>query len=57
MILRIGLTAGIFPYCPVDEPIRVRIDPVDNSVMAALGNTCGQESNTRRSKFQYLPFY
>ena len=37
----------IFPYCPVDEAIRVRKDPVGNSVVAALGNKHGQESNTR----------
>ena len=46
-----------FPYCPVDEAIRVRIDPVENSVVAALGNRHGQESNTRRVKFQYYPIY
>ena len=33
---------------PRAEPIRVRIDPLENSVVAALGNTHGQESNTRR---------
>ena len=32
------------------------IDPVENSVVAALGNTYGQESNTRRVKFQYYTF-
>ena len=36
-----------FPYCPVDDTIRVRIDQVENSVVAALGNTRGQESNTQ----------
>ena len=35
----------IFPYCPVDKAIWVRIDPVENSVVAALGNIHGQESN------------
>ena len=52
LILRIGLAAGaiLFPYCPVDEAIRVRIDPVENSVVAELGNTHDQESNTRRVK-------
>ena len=29
---------------------------VEDSVMAALGNTQGQESNIRRVKFQYYPF-
>ena len=63
LILRIGMAAGVyFPVLPVDEAIRVRIDQVENSVvaaplhfvyaalrghnMAALGNTHGQESNT-----------
>ena len=46
----------IFPYCPADEAIWVRIDPVKNFVVAALGNIHGQESNTRRLKFQYNPF-
>ena len=44
------------PYCPEDEAIWVRIDPVENSVVAALGNIHGQESNTRRIKFLYYPF-
>ena len=58
LMLRIGLAAGLyFPYCSVDEAIRVRIDPVENSVVAALGNIHGQESNTRRVTFQYHPFY
>ena len=39
-----------------NEEIRNRIDPVENSVGAALGNTDGQESNTRKVKFQYHPF-
>ena len=57
LILRIGLAAGaIFPYCPVDEAIRVRIDPVDNSVVAGLGNTHGQVSNIRRVKFKSIFF-
>ena len=51
-----GSWGYIFPYCPVDEAISFRIDPVENSVVAALGNTYGQESNTRRVKFQYNPF-
>ena len=46
-----------FPYCPVDEAIRVHIDPVQNYVVAALGNTHGQKSNTRRVKFQYCFFF
>ena len=29
--------------------------PVENSVVAALGNIHGQESNTRIDKFQYYP--
>ena len=45
LILRIG------PYCPGDEALRVCRDPVENSVAAALRNTLGQESNTRRVKF------
>ena len=36
------------PYCPVDDAIRIRIDPLENYVVAELGNTHGQESNTRR---------
>ena len=32
-----GSWGYIFPYCPVDEAIQVRIDPVDNSAVAALG--------------------
>ena len=52
-----GRLGYIFPYCPVDEAIRVCIDPVENSVVATLGNTHGQESNTRRVKFQYYNFY
>ena len=32
------------------------IDPVENSVVAALWNTHGQASNTTRVKFQYHPF-
>ena len=31
------------PYGQVDEALLVSIDPVENSVMAALGNTHGQE--------------
>ena len=31
---------------PEQYAIRVRIDPVENYVVAALGNTHGQESNT-----------
>ena len=46
----------IFPYCPVGKAIRVRMDQVENSVVAALGNTHGQDSNTKRVKFQYYPF-
>ena len=54
LILCIGLAAGaiFFPYCSVDDAIWVRIDPVENSVVAALGNKHGQDSNTRRVKFQ-----
>ena len=43
-----GSWCYIFPYCPVDEAVGVRIDPVENSVLAALGNIHGQDSNTRR---------
>ena len=46
----------IFPYCPVDEAIWVPMDPVENSVVAAVGNTHGQERNTGRVKIQYYPF-
>ena len=59
LILHIGLAAGaIFSLIawPEDEGIRVRINPIENSVVAALGNTHGQESNTRRVKFQNYPF-
>ena len=41
----------IFPYCQVDEATWVRKHPVDDSVLAALGNTHGQESKNRRVKF------
>ena len=51
-----GSWGYIFPYCPVDEAACVRIDPVENSVAEALGNTHGQESNTRTNTFQYYPF-
>ena len=34
----------------------VRIDPIEDSVVAALGNTHGQESNNKRDKFQYNTF-
>ena len=50
LIIRIGLAAGDIFSCIV------RIDPVENSVVAALGNTYGQESITRRVEFQYYPF-
>jgi hypothetical protein len=40
----------------VDEAIRVCIDPVEDSVVAALGNTHGQESNNKSVKFQYYTF-
>ena len=58
LTLRIGLAAEVIfsQYCPVDEAIRVRIDPVENSVLGVLGNINGQESNTRILKFQYYPF-
>ena len=51
------LGIGLAPKCPLDEAIRVRIDPVENSVVGTLGNTHGQESNTKRVKFQYYPFW
>ena len=41
----------IFPYCPVYEALRVHIDPVENSVVAALRNSHGQEINTKRVNF------
>ena len=50
-----GSLGYIFPYCPVDESLQVGIDPLENYVVAALGNTHGQESNIRRGKFQYYP--
>ena len=40
-----------FPYFPVDEAIQVRMDPVENSVVAALESTHSQESNTRKVEF------
>ena len=46
----------IFPYYPVDEAISVHIDPVENSVVAALGHTHGQESNTREKNFNIILF-
>ena len=46
----------MWQYCPVDEAVWVRSDPVENSVVAALGNTHVQESDTRRIKFKYYPF-
>jgi hypothetical protein len=54
-LLNINIAVFIL-YCPVDEAIWVRIDSVENSFVAALGNTHGQESDTRRVKFQYYPF-
>ena len=50
-----------YPFCapifhPLSETESYGIDPVENSVVAALGNTHVQESNTRRVKFQYYPF-
>ena len=54
LVLQLGY---IFPHCPVDETIRVRIDPVENSAVAELGNTHFEESNTRKIKFQYYPLY
>ena len=33
-----GSWGYIFPYCPEDEAIQVHVDPVENSVVAALGN-------------------
>ena len=47
-----GSWGYFFPYCPVDKAIQVRKDPVENSVVAALGNTHNHGSNTRRVKFQ-----
>ena len=44
------------PYCLVDKAIWVLIDPVENSVVTAVWNTHGQESNTIRGKFQYYSF-
>ena len=44
------------PYCPVYEAIWVCIEQVENSVLAALGYTHGQENNTKRVKFQYYHF-
>ena len=46
----------IFPYFPVDEAIRVGIDPVEASVVAALGTMHGQKSNTRRDKISMVSF-
>ena len=47
-----GSWGYIFPYCPVDEAIQIRIDLVENSVVTVLGNIHGQESNTIRVEFQ-----
>ena len=49
LVWQLGL---YFPYCPVDEAIRVRIDPEETSVVAAIGNTHGQERNNRRVQVQ-----
>ena len=38
----------------VDEAIRVCIDPIEDSVVAALGNTHGQKSNNRRINFNII---
>ena len=51
-----GSWGYIFPYCPADKPICARIDPVENSAVAALENTHSWESDTRRVKFQYYNF-
>ena len=58
LILCIGLAAlAIFSrICPVDDAIQVRIDPVENYIVAALGITHGEKSNIRRVEFQYYPF-
>ena len=42
-----GSYGQTFVLTPEQYAIRVRIDPVENSVVAALGNTHGQESNTK----------
>ena len=42
---------------PLKVSIWVRIDPVENFVLLALGNTPGQESNTIRVIFQYYPLF
>ena len=41
-------------YCPVDEAIRVHIDPGESSVVAALGNIHGWESEGYMVKFNPL---
>ena len=48
-----GSWAYIFPYCPAAKQICTHKYPVENSAVAALGNTHSWESNSRRVKFQY----
>ena len=51
-ILCIFLAAGLyFPVLLVEKAIHACIGQVENSVVAALGNTLSQESNTRRGNF------
>ena len=53
LILGIGLAAGvfIFPYCPVDEATRGRIDPVEHQEIHMV-----RRAKRRRGKYQYYPF-
>ena len=46
-----GRWGYIFPYSPADKAIRVFIGLVENSAVAAIGNTHSQEANNRRVKF------
>ena len=50
------VSQGLRLYFTVDKAIWIRMDPLDNSAVAALENTHGQESNTKRGKFQHYTF-
>ena len=58
LIIRIGPYWGyIFSYCPVDEALWVCIDPVENSVVAALGNTPVRRMRKRVKRDIMTPEY
>ena len=45
----------IFQYCQVGKRILVRLDPVENSAVAAQGKTFSWDSNTRRVCWPRIP--